>query len=112
MSRYGVWLLALAVPLIADGCVRLELTCPALLRILVAVSVVCSAYVFRPAWSDRQGQSPNWLAQTVWTTWPAAENPVPEVFAERVSGRDGRAVVPVSTAGCEKVLIRGDGTDA
>jgi hypothetical protein len=112
MSRYGVWLLALAVPLIADGCVHLELTRPALLRILVAVSVAYSAYMFRPAWSDRQGLSPNWLAQTVWTTWPAAENPVPEVFAERVSGRDGRAVVPVGTAGCEKVLIRGDGAEA
>jgi hypothetical protein len=112
MSRYGLWLLALMMPLIAGGCARLEATRPVLLSTLIAISVVFSAYTFRPEWNDRGGDpSPNWLAQTIWTRWPAADNPVPEVFAERVAGRDGTPIVPVGTAGCEKLLIRGDGTE-
>jgi hypothetical protein len=112
MSRYGLWLLGLAVPLVVEGCRSLELTRPVLLRALVAISVAISAYVFRPAWSDRQGLSPTWLAETIWTKWPGADNPVPEVFSERMSGRDGQPLVPIGTVGCEKVLIRGDGVDA
>jgi len=112
MSRYGLWLLALMMPFVAEGCARLAVTRPVLLRVLMAVSVVFSAYTFRPEWLDRSGASPNWLAETIWTRWPALDNPLPEVFAERVSGRDGAPAVPVGTSGCEKLLIRGDGTEA
>jgi hypothetical protein len=72
---------------------------------------VFSIAVFRPAWPDRAGDSPNWLATMLWTRAPAFDNPLPEVFAERSLGHDGFASLPVATALCEKVLTFGDGQD-
>ena len=112
VSRYALWLLALAVPPIVDGCEWWRTRHAGIWRLAAAISIAFSVFVFRPAWVDRAGDSANWLASALWTRWPALDNPLPEVFAERVSGSGSDAAVPVATGGCEKVLIRGDGRDA
>jgi hypothetical protein len=111
MSRYALWLLAIATPLVLAGSERLRRRQPALWRTAALMSIVFSVFVFRPAWPDRAGDSPNWLASWLWTQWPATDNPLPEIFAERTYGSGGDAPVPVATSGCEKVLIRGDGRE-
>ena len=40
------------------------------------------------------------------------DDPLPEVFSERISRTDGLAPVPVATPTCSKVLTRGDGRNA
>jgi hypothetical protein len=112
MSRYALWLLALAAPLVVQGSEWMGTRRPGALSAAAMLSIVFSVWVFRPALVDRAGDSPSWLATVLWTSWPALDNPLPEVFAERVYGIDGSAAAPVATSGCEKVLIRGDGTDA
>ena len=112
MSRYGLWLLALSTPLLLAGGDWWRTRHPTLWRAAAAVSIATCVFLFRPAWTDRAGDSPNWLASTLWTQWPALDNPLPEVFAERTTGSTNEAFVPSATTGCEKALIAGDGQDA
>jgi hypothetical protein len=111
MSRYALWLLGTWMPLIVLGtdAVSRRRAWPVA---LVAVSVALAWFLFRPSLADRAGASPNTLASLAWRMVPSLENPLPEVFAERVSGLDGNPPVPVALPGCEKVLTRGDGADA
>jgi len=112
MSRYALWLLALSTPLLLAGCEWWRTHHRTVWRVAAAVSMASGIFAFRPAWADRAGDSANGLASTIWTEWPAIDNPLPEVFAERTSGSVLGAFVPTTTRGCEKVLIRGDGRDA
>jgi hypothetical protein len=107
-SRYGLWLVPLTIPALAW-------TWGALLRrgrlqvgaLVIAASGVYSAYAYQPRWPE-QNLNPTPFAGWLWTHWPALSNPLPEVFAERVSGVDGRHTLPVATAGCEKVILAGN----
>ena len=112
MSRYALWLLALSTPLLLAGSHWWSARHPAIWRAAAAVSIASCVFLFRPAWTDRAGDSPNWLASTLWTQWPAIDNPLPEVFAERTTGSTNESFVPSATTGCEKALIAGDGQDA
>lgn len=112
VSRYALWLLAIASPLIVSGVDRLRADRPAVWRAAAVVSVLLAVSLFRPAWADRAGSAPNRLAAALWTEWPAVDNPLPEIFAERMTGIDGSPAVPIATGGCEKILTRGDGNDA
>jgi hypothetical protein len=48
--------------------------------------------------------APTRVASFIWDRWPSLDNPLPEIFAERLSAAEpGR--VPVATAGCAKILI-------
>lgn len=111
MSRYGIWLLAFLVPFIGEGVDRLQQKRPGLLVAAMTVSIAFSLWIFRPALEEHNA-APNALAAQVWNSWPSLDNPLPEVFADRVSGADGLAPVPVATRGCTKVLTRGDGDTA
>lgn len=111
VSRYALWLLALFVPLLAAGSRWMVARAPRVLALLTILSVSLSTITFRPSIGDRAGGSPSLLASWTWTHIPGADNPVPEVFAERVSGLDGTAPIPTASANCEKVLTRGDGHD-
>ncbi len=108
MSRYALWLLAILVPLVAEGAELLKQRHPDLLVAAITVSVACSLWLFRPALEERH-TAPNWFTTLAWSRWPGLDNPLPEVFADRVGGADGQSVVPVATRGCSKVLTRGDG---
>ncbi|MBI4263485.1 MAG: hypothetical protein HY657_03835 [Acidobacteria bacterium] len=110
MSRYGIWLLAVLSPLALRGELVAARRCPRLLTAAAALSVVCAAIVFHPRLGDAGvTPSPTALARVLWTRLPAIDNPLPEVFAERIGHTDGDAVVPVATERCEKALVVGTG---
>jgi len=111
ISRYAIWILAVLTPFIAHGAERLAGR-PWLLAVLVVMSAGLSLFAFRPAAIERSGGGPSLIADLMWTRWPGLDNPIPEVFAERITGRDGAPPVPAATGRCEKVLIRGDGQRA
>jgi hypothetical protein len=104
-SRYGLWLLPVAIPV-------LEAAPPGLaLRALTAASVVWCTVFFAPSRPENYLQ-PTRLASYLWQRWPAADDPLVEIFAERISGSQPAPEPPLATPGCEKVLIvgRGSGT--
>ncbi len=102
-SRYGLWLLPVAIPI-------LEAAPPAAaLRILTAASAVWSVIFFAPERPENYLQ-PTRLAAMMWQRWPAADNPLVEIFSERVSGSQPAPEPPLATPGCEKVLIIGRGS--
>jgi hypothetical protein len=102
-SRLGLWLLPVAIPVLRAA------PPAAALRVLAAASLVWCAIVFAPARRERYLE-PTRLAAVLWQRWPAADNPLVEVFAERVSGSQPAPEPPLATPGCEKVLIVGRGS--
>jgi hypothetical protein len=104
-SRYGIWLIPFAVPLVGwiGPSVRW-------LRVLAAASAVWCVWMFAPSLPERYLQ-PSTLASYLWQRWPGADDPLAEVFAERLAGHES-AWPPVATPGCEKILLAGDGSDA
>jgi hypothetical protein len=111
MSRYALWLIACTVPLIAQGTGLLSRSRPLVMALGLMLVVATSWYAFRPELVDRGGSTPSLGATMIWTRWPWLDNPLPEVFAERVSGVDGVPPVPIAVTGCSKALIRGDGAE-
>jgi len=108
-SRYGLWLLPLTLPLLvrineAWGADRARW-----LHVAAVLALVHASLVFQPRFSENYVK-PSRLARWLWTTHPSFDNPLPEVFSERVSERDGEAVLPIATAGCEKALLAGEGS--
>jgi hypothetical protein len=102
-SRYGLWLLPIAIPV-------LEAAPPAVaLRVLAAASVVWCTIFFAPSRPENYLQ-PTRLAALLWTRWPAADNPLVEIFSERVSGSQPAPEPPLAMPGCEKALIIGRGS--
>jgi hypothetical protein len=106
-SRYGLWLLPIAIPALAAAPPTTAL------RIAAAASLVWSAIFFAPKLPENHLR-PTALARTLWQRWPAVDNPLVEVFSERVSGSEPAPGPPLATPGCEKVLIAGagEGNDA
>ncbi len=72
------------------------------------VTLLFSIFVLHPRLEDAD-LPPTSLATLIWTRAPWLDNPVPEIFAERIAGLDGAVPVPTATANCEKVLLVGDG---
>lgn len=105
-SRYGLWLLPLTVPILSEA---RDMWTGTIMRVLAGASLAWSVLAFAPRLPDHY-LTPTPIAMAVWTHWPSLDNPVAEVFAERVSGREPAPLSAVATAGCEKVLITGDGT--
>ena len=102
-SRYGLWLIPLTVPLLAtaaDGSTWLN--------ILAAVSLVWCAVLFAPQRAEHY-VAPSRLAAALWNHWPALDNPVAEIFAERAGGREPAVDPPIVARGCRKALIEGSG---
>jgi hypothetical protein len=112
MSRYGVWLLAVMLPFAVRGDRIAASTRPVAYTALVGISVVFAALTLHPRFGDAAtGPTPTRLAALIWTRAPVLDNPLPEVFAERVGHIDGPASVPVATDACEKALVVGTGAD-
>lgn len=110
ISRYAVWLIGMVVPFVSLAVSRVHARAPGSLLVISSLSIACSAYLFQPRWPDASGApAPTALADWIWRHTPALDNPLPEVFAERVGGRDGNAELPVTTTRCEKVLLRAGG---
>jgi hypothetical protein len=107
MSRYAMWFLPLSVAVFA--CAR-ESLAPLAVRFVLPVAVASACWsivVFHPNRTERTGE-PTALARYLWTHHPSLDNPVPEIFVERLHGIDDNWL-PAATDGCEKVLITGRG---
>jgi len=108
ISRYGLWCIPLTLPVFAlcDGVERR----PRLewLGAIALVSCLWCVRFFHPQ-SQADYLLPTRFAQTLWTRFPSIDNPLPEIFGERVIGRGDVSWLPVATSHCEKVLLLGDG---
>ena len=105
LSRYAIWLIPLAAPLLsavkACGWRRWQWS----LRIAAVTSAVISITAFRPS-VPQNSREPTLLASVLWTRLPSWNNPLPEVFSETILHIDDLQV-PVATDGCEKILVGG-----
>ena len=108
LSRYALWLIPLAVPLLSR-LNRIEgRFWPRFLWGAALTSALTCVAAFRPS-VPQNSREPTWLATILWTRFPAWNNPLPEVFIETQLQVDEMRV-PVATSGCEKVLVAaGDG---
>jgi len=103
MSRYAIWLIPLAVPLLAG---MQEVRNHGWRRFLWAAAIASatiSVAAFRPS-VPQNSREPTALASFLWTRLPSLNNPLPEVFSETELHLDD-LWVPAATAGCEKVLL-------
>lgn len=105
LSRYALWLIPLAIPLL-EACAPIAAARRGLGIVAVASAALC-VWVYHPSRPDGS-TTPTRLAMWLWTTHPAIDNPLPEVFIERLSGREDMWL-PQSTPGCEKILLTGRG---
>ncbi len=109
-SRYGLWLIPFAVSAL--------LTAESLLgrrgfALFALASFVWSVISFQPRLTHHHRLPegylvPSPLAQWIWTKAPGLDNPLPEVFVERV-GEGETWTLPVATTRCEKALLPGIG---
>jgi hypothetical protein len=70
-------------------------------------SAALGIWAFHPA-RPEAADRPTRLASFLWTRHPSVDNPLPEVFVERLRGLDENWL-PAATPGCEKVLLPGRG---
>jgi hypothetical protein len=106
LSRYATWFVPLAIPLFQelDRMLARRVVWMAAPAIASAALGVWAFHPARPEAADR----PTRLASYLWTRHPSLDNPLPEIFAERLRGLDENWL-PVATPGCEKVLLPGRG---
>lgn len=109
LSRYALWLIPLAVPLLSTMERGARGLWPRFLWTTAIVSALISVFAFHPS-VPQNSREPTWLATFLWTRFPAWNNPLPEVFIESELHVDD-PWVPVSTAGCEKILVAGRDSD-
>ena len=106
LSRYATWFVPLAIPLF-QGLDHVMGRRVAWMALPAVVSASLGVWAFHPARVEAADQ-PTRLASFLWTRYPSIDNPLPEIFAERLRGLDENWL-PVATAGCEKVLLPGRG---
>ena len=106
-SRHGLWCLVLVAPFAVYAAVHVTRRQRVVLVGATLLTLLFSAQVMHPRNPDVG--TPTTLAHLLWTRAPGLDNPVPEIFAERIAGVDGPVPVPTATAHCEKVLLVGDG---
>ena len=106
LSRYATWFIPLAIPLFQeiDRVLTLRVSWMALPAV---ASAALGVWAFHPARAEAVDR-PTRLASFLWTRHPSLDNPLPEIFAERLRGLDENWL-PVATPGCEKVLLPGRG---
>ena len=107
LSRYALWLIPLAVPLLAALERAPGRLWPRFLWGAAALSALISVFAFHPS-VPQNSREPTWLARALWSRFPSWNNPLPEVFIETQLQID-EPRLPVATPGCEKILIGGDG---
>jgi hypothetical protein len=103
MTRYALWLMPLAIPLFA----RLRETGSVperWLLVAAAATVAWTAVTFLPSRSEQDIFQPTRLASWVWRHHPGAENPLAEVFYQKVGHTPG-SPQPAALPNCAKVLV-------
>ena len=106
LSRYATWFIPLAIPLFqqVDRVLGRRVAWMALPAV---ASAALGVWAFHPARAEAADR-PTRLASFLWTRHPLFDNPLPEIFAERLRGLDENWL-PAATAGCEKILLPGRG---
>ena len=110
LSRYGLWLIPVAIPLLAAAHEDLGRRWQATLRGLAVTSALVCLFVFNPR-IDQYRYAPTLWADIVWSHHPGWNNPLPEIFAG-VNLQHETPWTPVATPGCEKVLLGAAATGA
>jgi hypothetical protein len=110
LSRYALWLIPLAVPLLSALHRNGGRAWPRFLRTAAVISALISVVAFRPS-VPQNSREPTWLATILWTQFPAWNNPIPEVFIETELHVD-EPHVPVATSGCQKILVAGGNSES
>ena len=103
MTRYALWLMPLAIPLLA----RLRETDSVPERwlvVAVAATVAWTVAMFLPSHSQGDVLHPTSLASWVWRHHPGVENPLAEVFYLKVAHAYS-APQPAALPNCAKVLV-------
>ncbi len=103
LSRYGTWLVPLAIPVLQRARETASSRCRRGLAVLAVASGAWCVAGFPPAAPERYCQASR-VATVVWDRWPWLDNPLPEVFAERASFAEP-GLAPIATPGCTKVLL-------
>lgn len=112
MTRYALWLIPLAAPLVVHWYRHGP---RAALAALATVSAALSILSYHPSRPDRI-TVPTPVAAYVWKHHPQWSNPAPEIFSERVNHADVKerfkrgdasAVLPTQYGKCAKVLVVG-----
>jgi hypothetical protein len=110
MSRYALWVIPLAIPLLRCAHERGGAWWRRFVRIAAAASAFVCVVAFHPGTAEN-AREPTYLASYLWNQHPTWNNPLPEVFAEVLLNREAR-LAPVATAGCQKILLVGRQADA
>ncbi len=105
LSRYALWLIPLALPLLVPLHMNGGAAWRRLLWSAAALSASISVFAFHPA-VPQNSREPTWLATFLWSRFPSSNNPLPEVFIETLLHVD-EPRLPVATSGCEKILVAG-----
>ena len=103
MSRYAVWLIPLCIPIFQRATAALGARAPRWFVLLALASSAWSVVAFQPRQPESY-TSPTRIASSLWRVWPSLNNPLPEIFTERVSGEEP-GLVPIATPDCAKVLL-------
>ena len=108
LGRYGIWLVPLAIPVLMAADRQGGRRWHATLIALALVSVAYDVVAYRPQRPERFGQ-PTILAALLWNRVPWLDDPLPEVFVERLTGYDITTgpLVPAATESCSKALLIG-----
>jgi hypothetical protein len=106
LSRYATWFIPLAIPLFQQVD-RLFPRRLGWMAVPALASAVLGVWAFHPARAEAADR-PTRLASFLWTRYPSFDNPLPEIFVERLRGLDENWL-PVATPGCEKILLPGRG---
>lgn len=108
LGRSATWFLPLAIPLFQE-IDRLLGRRVAWMALPAVASAALGVWTFHPA-RPEAADHPTRLASFLWTRHPSVDNPLPEIFVERLRGLDDDRL-PVATAGCEKILLPGRGAN-
>jgi len=103
MARYAVWLIPLAIPLLAKGQATFGAKFDRWLIQPAMMGVVWSLLLALPSYPEAY-LYPTWLANQIWLYHPSLNNPPAEVFYERVTHSEG-PIGPAATASCSKILL-------
>jgi hypothetical protein len=88
MSRYGIWFIPLAIPLLQAFGDEFSVATRHWLVPIALTSGIWCLFAFHPRLPEGHLQ-PTRLAELVWTRFPALDNPSPEIFSERRRRIDG-----------------------
>jgi hypothetical protein len=105
-GRYGLWLIPLAVPVLAAA----SRAAPSWNRRLAPVAVASclwAMWAYHPS-RPESFLTPTRLAAYLWEFHPSLDDPLPDVFVERITHWPLHGPFPpVATPSCSKVLIAG-----